>query len=135
MIHLVYRMRLTARAQQDMKGFWAWLEERERWFYRDLPMVKGVRWFTTVIGESYVLECWAAFEDEAGWGAYRSGLASLKRDADWESRRTSQGEWWTFLDSRIVGDVPCRVGFGQMGATNSNHSPAAPSTLAGSGPA
>jgi hypothetical protein len=100
-------------------------ERVKRWFYRDLPMVKGVRWFTTVIGESYVLECWAAFEDEAGWGAYRSGLASLKRDADWESRRTSQGEWWTFLDSRIVGDVPCRVGFGQMGATNSTHSPAA----------
>ena len=50
MIYLVYRMRLSSIAQQDMPGFWKWLEQRESWFYRDLPMVLGVRWFVTVIG-------------------------------------------------------------------------------------
>ena len=40
MIYLHYRMRLTPRARQNMKEFWAWLEKREEWFYRDLPMVK-----------------------------------------------------------------------------------------------
>ena len=128
MIYLVYRMRLTPRAQQDMSGFWRWLEQRESWFYRDLPMVRGVRWFITDIGEVYTLECWAAFESEADYGRYRAGLATLKKDGDWERTRVSQGEWWEFIDSRLVADVPCSVGFGQFGAGSSSHSPAAPTT-------
>jgi len=128
MIYLVYRMRLTPRAREDMAGFWRWLEQRERWFYRELPMVRGVRWFTTVIGEVYTLECWAAFESESEYGRYRASLATLKSDADWEQTRVGQGEWWDFIDSRLVADVPCTVGFGQFGAGNSSHSSAAPTT-------
>ena len=45
MIYLVCRMKLAEKSRRDLKGFWAWLEARERWFYRDLPMVRGVRWF------------------------------------------------------------------------------------------
>ncbi len=116
MIYLVYRMKLAAQARQDLKAFWAWLEARELWFYRDLPMVKGLRWFQTVIGEPYTLECWAAFADEAALGAYRKALASLKCDAEWERQRVSQDAWWEFLESRLVADVPSRVGFGAMGA-------------------
>jgi hypothetical protein len=115
-IYLVYRMKLAEKAQKDLKGFYAWLEERERFFYGDLPMVKAVRWYTTVIGEIYTLECWAAFEDEAAYGAYRRALASLKRNDEWEAQRVTQGEWWHFVDSRLVGDPPCRVGFGELGA-------------------
>lgn len=110
MIYLVYRMRLCARARQDLAGFWQWLVERERWFYRDLPSVKQVRWYYSVIGEVYTLESWAAFEDEAGWGAYRAGLARLKADDSWERERVSQDEWWEFLDTRIVTDPPVQVG-------------------------
>lgn len=110
MIYLVYRMRLTSRARQDMKSFWKWLENRERWFYRDLPSVKDVRWYYSVVGDVYTLENWAAFEDEAGWGAYRAGLASLKADASWERERVSQDEWWEFLGTRIVCDPPVAVG-------------------------
>jgi len=110
-IHLVYRMRLTSRARQDMKGFWAWLEQRERFFYDDLPMVKEVRWFYSVIGDVYVLENWATFDDEAAWGAYRTALAGLKSDDSWERERVSQDEWWDFLDTRIVTDLPVPVGF------------------------
>lgn len=109
MIYLVYRMRLTSRARQDMKSFWQWLENRERWFYRDLPSVKGVRWYYSVVGDVYTLENWAAFEDEVGWGAYRSGLASLKADDSWERERVTQDDWWEFLDTRIVCDAPVAV--------------------------
>lgn len=111
MIYLVYRMRLSARARQDMKVFWAWLEERERFFYDDLPMVKSVNWYYSVVGDVYVIENWAAFENEAGWGEYRSALGTLKANPAWETERVSQDEWWDFLDTRIVGDTPVPIGF------------------------
>lgn len=110
MIYLVYRMRLTEHARRDMKAFWAWLEDRERWFYDDLPMVREVRWYYSVIGDVYTLENWAAFENEAGWGEYRAALAGMKRNDDWESERVSQETWWDFLDTRIVTDPPVPVG-------------------------
>ncbi|MFE3448996.1 hypothetical protein ACFXJ8_08660 [Nonomuraea sp. NPDC059194] len=45
-IYLVYRMRLSGRAaRRNMKEFWTWLEDRERWFYQELPMVREVRWY------------------------------------------------------------------------------------------
>jgi hypothetical protein len=115
MLYLVYKMRLTESAQRNLKQFWSWLEAREQWFYQNLPMVKGVRWYSTVIGEVYTLECWSAFDSEADYGAYRAKLAELKQDSRWESMRTSQVEWWTFIDSRLLSDVPCRVGFGEVG--------------------
>lgn len=111
MIYLVYRMRLSPRARRDLQGFWKWLEDRERWFYRDLPMVKSVRWYYSVVGDVYTLESWAAFEDEAAWGAYRAALANLKADEAWEKERVSQEEWWEFVDTRIVCDPPANVGF------------------------
>lgn len=110
MIYLVYRMRLAERARRDMAAFWEWLEERERWFYRDLPMVKEVRWFYSVVGDVYMLENWAAFDDEAAWGAYRKALVTLKSDSSWESQRVSQEEWWDFVDTRIMTDPPVPVG-------------------------
>ncbi|MGH8961651.1 MAG: hypothetical protein ACRDWT_10755 [Jatrophihabitantaceae bacterium] len=116
MIHLVYRMHLTARARQDMKGFWAWLEERERFFYDELPMVESVRWYYSVVGDVYVIENWAAFKDEAAWGQYRAALAGLKKDDGWEAERVSQDEWWDFLDTRIVTDPPVPVGFSRTSA-------------------
>ena len=111
MIYLHYRMRLTPRARQNMKEFWAWLEQRESWFYRDLPMVKEVRWFYSVVGDVYVIENFAAFEDESGFGAYRAALAGMKKDDDWETERVSQDEWWEFLETKLTTDPPVRVGF------------------------
>ena len=111
MIYLQYRMKLAPRARQNMKEFWAWLEERERWFYKDLPMVKEVRWFYSVVGEVYAIENWAAFEDEAAFGAYRAALATLKTDETWESQRVSQDEWWEFVETKLFTDPPVEVGF------------------------
>jgi len=110
MIYLVYRMKLSSRARQDMKAFWHWLEDRERWFYSDLPSVREVRWYYSVIGDVYTIENWAAFENEASWGAYRAALASLKADKSWEQERVSQDDWWDFVDTRIVCDPPVQVG-------------------------
>jgi hypothetical protein len=109
-IYLVYRMKMSERSRRDQKAFWAWLYERERWFYRDLPMVRQVRWYYSVIGDVYVLENWAAFEDEAAWGEYRKALAGLKSDGSWEAERVSQDDWWEFLDSRIYTDPPVPIG-------------------------
>lgn len=94
-----------------MKEFWAWLENREKFFYADLPMVKQVDWYYSTVGDVYVLENWAAFENEAAWGEYRSALATLKSDDTWEGERVSQDDWWDFLDTRIVTDLPVPVGF------------------------
>lgn len=132
MVYLVNRMHLSARARRDLKAFWAWLEARERWFYRDLPMVRGVRWFATSVGELYTVEVWAAFDDMAGFAAYRAAVDAQKHKADWESERVTQDDWWEFLDSRLMVDAPCAVGFGQFGASSSIHSPAAPTTTPGS---
>jgi hypothetical protein len=111
MIYLQYRMKLAARARQDMPAFWSWLEKREEWFYRDLPMVQEVRWFYSVVGDVYVIENWAAFEDEAAFGAYRAALKTLKVDPSWEAERVSQDEWWEFLDTKLWTDPPVNVGF------------------------
>lgn len=111
MIYLHYRMRLRERARRNMKEFWAWLEQREQWFYRDLPMVEEVRWFYSVVGDVYVIENYAAFADEAAFGAYRKALANLKSDDSWESERVSQDEWWEFLDTKLTTDPPVAVGF------------------------
>ena len=95
MIYLVYRMHLTARARQNMKEFWAWLEDRERFFYDDLDMVKELRWYYSVVGDVYVIENWAGFEDEAGWGA-------VPREAgDAEEERQLGGG--ACLPGRVVG--------------------------------
>jgi hypothetical protein len=110
-IYLRYRLHLAPRARQDMKAFWAWLEERETWFYKDLPMVREVRWYYSVVGDVYTLENWAAFDDLTGFQEYRDALASLKSDADWESERVSQDEWWEFLDTKLFTDLPVSVGF------------------------
>lgn len=112
MIYLVYRMKLAPRARQNMKDFWSWLEDRERFFYDDLPMVKSLRWYYSVIGDVYVIENWAGFENETGWGEYRAALANLKSNDDWEAERVAQDEWWEFLDTRVVTDLPVAVGFG-----------------------
>jgi hypothetical protein len=110
-IYLRYRIKLAARARQNMKEFWAWLEKREEWFYRDLPMVREVRWYYSVVGDVYVLENWAAFDDEAAFGAYRAALANLKADQDWEAERVTQDEWWEFLDTKLFTDPPVKAGF------------------------
>lgn len=110
MIYLVYRMKLSERSRRNQKQFWAWLADREQWFYRDLPMVKEVRWYYSVIGDVYTIENWATFDDEAAWGAYRSALGTLKADSTWEGERVTQDDWWEFLDTRIVTDPPVAIG-------------------------
>ena len=62
MIYLVYRMKLTAKSRADLAAFWGWAKAREAWFYKDLPMVKSVHWYQSVIGDVYTLENWAAFD-------------------------------------------------------------------------
>lgn len=110
-IYLVYKMHLKERARRNLKEFWSWLENREQWFYDDLPMVREVRWYYSVVGDVYTLESWSGFEDEAAFGAYRDKLSRLKADSNWEETRVSQDDWWDFLETRLVTDPPVEVGF------------------------
>jgi len=105
-IYLVYRMKLTARSRANLAAFWGWAKAREAWFYKDLPMVKSVRWYQSVVGDVYTLENWAAFEDIEGFGAYRRKLAELRRNAAWERKRVTQDRYWEFLDTRLFSDTP-----------------------------
>ena len=114
MIYLVYKMHLSEKSRRNMKDFWHWLEDREKWFYKELPMVKSVRWYYSVIGDTYTIESWSAFDDEAGFGEYRKALANLKSDSDWETERVSQDDWWEFISTRLVTNPPVNIGFGEV---------------------
>ena len=106
MIYLVYRMKLTARSRANLAAFWGWAKVREAWFYKDLPMVKSVHWYQSVIGDVYTLENWAAFDDIEAFGAYRRRLSELRSDAAWERKRVTQDRYWEFLDTRLFSDTP-----------------------------
>ena len=106
MIYLVYRMKLTASSRQDIAAFWRWATAREEWFYKDLEMVRSVRWYQSVIGDVYLLENWAAFDDIEGFGAYRRKVAELRSDPAWERKRVTQERYWEFLDTRLFTDTP-----------------------------
>ncbi len=111
MIYLVYKMHLSEKSRRNMKEFWSWLQEREKWFYKDLPMVQSVQWFYWVIGDSYTIESYTAFEDEAGFGEYRKKLSLLKSNESWETERVSQDDWWEFVSTRLATDTPVHIGF------------------------
>jgi len=115
MIYLVYRMKLTARSRADLGAFWRWAKEREVWFFKDLPMVKSLRWYQSVIGDVYTLENWAAFDDIEGYGAYRRTLNELRARPTWERRRVTQDRYWEFLDTRLFSDTPL-AGFPPLSA-------------------
>jgi hypothetical protein len=115
MIYLVYRMKLTARSRADLEAFWRWAKEREVWFFTDLPMVKSLRWYQSVIGDVYTLENWAAFDDIEGYGAYRRKLTELRARPAWERKRVTQDRYWEFLDTRLFSDTPL-AGFPPLSA-------------------
>ncbi|WP_411140440.1 hypothetical protein [Streptomyces sp. x-80] len=112
MLHLVYRIRLTAAAESDPAGFWAWAEEREQWFYEGLDTVLATRWAVRTVGaDVHTLEHTVTFADEAAWGRYRRQLSERSRDPAWEHRRTEQGHWWQLLDATLLSDPPVPLGF------------------------
>lgn len=111
MIYLVYKMYLYEKSRRNMKEFWSWLKERQKWFYNDLSMVQSVQWFYGIIGDSYTIESYTAFEDEAGFGEYRKKLSLLKSNKSWETERVSQDDWWEFVSTRLVADTPVDIGF------------------------
>ncbi|QFZ19706.1 pyridoxamine 5'-phosphate oxidase family protein [Saccharothrix syringae] len=111
MLHLVYRIKPSPAAEQDPRAFWAWVQERERWFYDGLDTVVATRWRVRTVGEGvHTLEHTVTFADEAAWGRYRREVAARGRDPAWERRRVEQGHWWTLLDAGLLSDPPVPVG-------------------------
>ena len=106
MVYLVYRTHLNAEARADLPAFWRWLREREQWFYKGLTTVQSVRRFTTVVGPSYTVETWLAFQDMAAYAEYTRQVAGQRADPAWEQRRVEQDRYWEFLDSRLLADAP-----------------------------
>lgn len=105
MLHLVYRFRPTAKARADLPTFWQWISNRQQWFYAGMDMVVDLRWYTVTIGpDVHCLEHHVTFPDEQAWGDYRAELARRSEWPEWESRRTSQDEWFEIVDARILTD-------------------------------
>lgn len=110
MLHLVYRFRLTRKASADPRAFWEWARLRHVWFYSGLDMVEDTRWYVCTVGQDvHTLEHLVTFADEAAWGRYRREVHRRAQDPAWESRRTSQDEWWEMLDARLLNDPPVRM--------------------------
>ena len=106
MTYLVYTVRLTSASRADLPGFWKWVTARDKWFYKDLPMVKKVRRYTTTIGDISTVEIWQEFEDLRGYAAYVDKVTQLRSDPEWEKRRVEQEARWEFLGNRVLADAP-----------------------------
>ncbi|WHM40937.1 hypothetical protein [Streptomyces sp. BPTC-684] len=112
MLHLVYRIRLTAAAEADPRKFWAWVQEREKWFYDGLDTVLATRWTVRTVGtDVHTIEHTVTFADEAAWGHYRRQLSERGRVPAWDRRRAEQGTWWQLLDAALLSDPPVTIGF------------------------
>ncbi|SEG95414.1 hypothetical protein SAMN05444920_10960 [Nonomuraea solani] len=113
MLHLVYRLRLTQKANSDMRAFWEWAGQRQTWFYSGLDMVEDTKWYVCTVGpEVHSLEHFVTFADESAWGRYRQEVARRGQDPAWERRRTSQEEWWELLEARLLNDPPATMSAG-----------------------
>ncbi|MEU2718768.1 hypothetical protein [Streptomyces sp. NPDC007205] len=111
MLHLVYHIRLSDEAESDQAAFWAWLQEREKWFYDGLDTVLATRWAVRTIGtDVHTLEHTVTFADEAAWGRYRRQVSERGHDPAWERRRTEQNRWWHLLDATLLSDPPIPLG-------------------------
>ena len=110
MTYLVYTVRLTSASRADLPGFWKWVKERDAWFYKELPMIKKVRRYTTAVGDINTVEIWQEFEDLRGYAAYVDTVAQLRSDPAWEKRRVEQEARWEFLGNRVLTDAPLPVG-------------------------
>lgn len=107
MLHLVYVFRPTAHARANLRAFWAWVREREDWFYAGLDMAHEPRWLVRIVGtDVHALEHSVSFADEAAWGRYRQAVAQRSGDEAWERRRVEQELWWEIHESRLLGDAP-----------------------------
>ncbi|WP_084650132.1 hypothetical protein [Stappia stellulata] len=107
MLHLVYQLHPTRHARSNLKEFWTWVSDREKWFYRDLEMVSNPRWYICTVGSNvHSIEHTISFEDEAAWGLYRREVSRRSKDSAWEKRRIEQDLWWEISEARLLNDAP-----------------------------
>ena len=106
MTYLVYTVRLTSASRADLVAFWSWVKELDAWFYKELPMVKRVRRYSTAVGDINNMEIWQEFDDLRSYAAYVDKVAELRKDPAWEARRVEQEARWEFLGSRVLADAP-----------------------------
>ncbi|ECW3355659.1 hypothetical protein [Salmonella sp. 32070601201500089SM] len=107
MLHLMYLLKPTHKAHQDMPAFWHWVEKRDEWFYRTLEMAGERRWYVRTIGNNvHCLEHYVTFADESAWGQYRRAVSALSQIPEWEKIRSEQELWWDILDSSLLNDAP-----------------------------
>jgi hypothetical protein len=101
-VYQVYRIEMSEASLANPRSFWDWVTEREGWFYKNLPMVKDVRWLRYTVGNSSILENWTGFDDMDGYAAYYKQIGLLRQDKKWETQRVSQEYYWHFKDMRLV---------------------------------
>lgn len=107
MLYLVYDLHLTPHARANQAEFWAWVADREPWFYDGLDMVEGTWW----LDFGAVVQHLVLFTDEPALTRYRAAIERKKQDTAWEARRVSQNRWYTIPDgSRVAIDPPVSLG-------------------------
>ncbi|MFM9452535.1 hypothetical protein [Streptomyces europaeiscabiei] len=106
MLYLAYTFEPTAHAHAHPEEFWAWMDARVAWFYRDLTMVLATSWRCESRADGLLVHHEVAFADEAGMAEYRAALAVRGRDQAWEQRRRDQDRWYRIVARSIQNSPP-----------------------------
>jgi len=114
MLFLTYTFEPTSYARDRPEEMWEWMQQRERWFYEGLVMVRGVTW--SVETAPLRIHHFVEFDDEAALAAYRRALADKGRDRAWEARRVEQDTWYTITGKTIQYSPPVGMGFRRRAA-------------------
>jgi hypothetical protein len=107
LLYLVYDLHLTPHALGNREEFWAWVADREPWFFDGLGMVEGTWW----LDFGPVVQHLVLFADESRLADYRAAVKLKREDPAWEARRRTQDLWYTVpTGSRVATDPPVSLG-------------------------
>ncbi|MFJ8158375.1 hypothetical protein [Streptomyces sp. NPDC094468] len=112
LLFLAYTFQTTPHANAHPGDFWAWMADRNDWFYEGLTMVLDTRWRIEHQGNGQLIHHEVLFADESGLASYREALRIRSRDEAWEQRRTSQDRWYRIVARSVQTSppVPMTVG-------------------------
>lgn len=107
LLYLVYDLHLTPHALANREEFWAWVAEREPWFFDGMLMVEGTWW----LDFGPVVQHMVLFADEAGLASYHAAVEQKRADPAWEARRATETLWYTTpAGARVAEDPPVSLG-------------------------
>ncbi|MFJ3763003.1 hypothetical protein [Streptomyces sp. NPDC090080] len=106
LLFLAYTFETTQHADTHPGDFWAWMADRNEWFYEGLTMVLDTRWRIEHQDNGQLIHHEVLFADESGLASYREALRIRSRDEAWERRRTSQDRWYRIVARSVQTSPP-----------------------------